>query len=74
MQHLPAASSVAYTVSITNIAMGVTVNFVAGALLIIWIVEYFGYHSKGNIHILLLLAIILFIGKIVLRIPAKHKL
>jgi hypothetical protein len=50
-----------------------SINLVAAALFIIWMVEFFGYHAGENIHILLLLSIILMLVKAFVLLPSKER-
>ena len=54
-------------------AMGISLNLIVCALLTVWMVEYFGYNAGREIHVLLLIAGLLFIARLVLLIPVKPR-
>lgn len=54
-----------------NVVMGQTLSLVGAALLIIWIVEYFAYNAGDGIHVLLLVAIGLFLVKAFMHFPSR---
>ena len=47
--------------------MGNLLYVIAVILIIIWAIGFFGYHSGGIIHILLVIAIIAFLLKVIRR-------
>jgi hypothetical protein len=49
-----------------------SLNVLAGALFIIWIVEYFGYNAGQNIHILPLISMIIMLVKSYVLFPIKE--
>ncbi len=53
--------------------MGRALNLIGGTIFIIWIIEYFGYNGETSTHILLVLAIIVFLVKMFVCLPAKRK-
>jgi hypothetical protein len=52
-------------------AMGISLNFIACAIFVIWMVEYFGYNAGNDIHILLLIAALLFGARLLLLLPLR---
>jgi hypothetical protein len=47
--------------------MGNLLYVIAVILVIIWAIGFFGYHSGGIIHVLLVIAIIAFLLKVIRR-------
>jgi hypothetical protein len=56
-----------------NKSMGISLNLVASAFLVVWMVEYFGYNAGGDIHLLLLAAIIVFLARLFLLVPWRRQ-
>jgi hypothetical protein len=52
--------------------MGLSLNVIASAILVVWMVEYFGYNAGGDIHYLLLSATLVFLARLFLLIPWKR--
>ena len=53
--------------------MSVVLNSIGAILFLIWIIAYFGYNAGDNLHLLLVLAIIPFLLKTLMHLPAKDK-
>jgi len=51
--------------------MRYTLDFLGCAALVIWMVEYLGYHASGNIHLLLISGLLLFAARVVLGLAKK---
>jgi hypothetical protein len=47
--------------------MGNLLYVIAVILVIIWAIGFFGYHAGGFIHVLIVLAIVLFLLKVIRR-------
>jgi hypothetical protein len=47
--------------------MGNLLYVIAVILVIIWAIGFFGYHAGGIIHVLIVLAIVLFLLKVIRR-------
>ena len=46
---------------------------IAGALCVIWSIEYFGFNSGDSVHTLLVIAIVLMLVKTSMHLPAATK-
>jgi hypothetical protein len=46
-------------------------DFFACAAIVIWLVEYIGYGATGNVHLLLLGGVLLFVARIFLALSKK---
>ena len=54
-------------INLKNNVMGNLLYVIAVILVIIWAIGFFGYHSGGIIHVLLVIAIIAFLLKVIRR-------
>jgi hypothetical protein len=52
--------------------MGISLNLIASAILVVWMVEYLGYNAGGDIHLVLLMAIAVFMARLLLLVPWKR--
>jgi|GEM_PF-3632204 len=54
--------------------MSTTLSLLGGALFVIWIIEYFGYNGGEKTHVVLLTAIVVFLVKTIIYLPARGKI
>jgi Family of unknown function (DUF5670) len=61
------STTISYFDHLILIIMGNLLYVIAVILVIIWAIGFFGYHAGGIIHVLIVVAIVLFLLKVIRR-------